>query len=65
MHQENDYHCSLYMDDLQVSYAHTDIRETRVRLQKVLDNLSNWVTHNGFQFSPSKTKVMVFQVGDK
>ena len=54
------FHSSLYMDDLQVSYRHSDIRVIQARLQNLLHDIADWTESNGFRFSPAKTKMMHF-----
>ena len=49
---------SFYMDDLQVSYCHTDMQKIRQQLHSVLKACADT---NGFAFSGSKTKLMHFR----
>ena len=52
--------CSLYVDDMRISYAHSNPEICRERLQKVLDALHQWSLETGFRFSIDKTEWMVF-----
>ena len=51
---------SLYVDDKRISYAHTDPKVCKIRLQFVLDKLQEWSLRTGFRFSTIKTEWMVF-----
>ena len=51
---------SLYVDDLQISYRHPDLREIEKVLQKTLNDLQSWSKINGFKFSTPKTKLVHF-----
>jgi len=51
---------SLYVDDLQVSYSHPNIRVIQHKLQETLNNIAAWATENGFKFSAAKTKAVLF-----
>ena len=52
--------CSLYVDDMRISYAHSDPTVCTWRLQQVLDRLHAWSLETGFRFSIEKTEWMVF-----
>ena len=52
--RETGFHAFLYMDNLQISYAHSDMRKIREKLQEVIDRISKWEMRNGFSFSVSK-----------
>jgi len=50
----------LFVDDLQVSYQHSDTNIIREKLQLTIDKLSTWSINNGFKFSTSKTCAVHF-----
>ena len=52
--------CSLYVDDLQISYRHIDIDRVQTELQDCLGVIGELADQNGFRFSPSKTKAVKF-----
>ena len=54
------FHVSLYVDDLQIGYHHTDINIIQEKMQNCLDNVHKWATKQGFTFSPSKSKAVHF-----
>ena len=58
--RDPNFHASLYVDDLQVAYRHTDINIIEQKLQQCLDDITSWATLEGFKFSTTKTKVMHF-----
>ena len=51
---------SLYVDDFQLGYRHSDLRVIKDKLQQCLDNAGEWAKRNGFKFSLTKTKVVHF-----
>jgi ribonuclease HI len=57
---DNRFHASLYVDDLQLSYAHQDINVIKNKLQTTVNTISKWATENGFKFSVAKTNAMHF-----
>ena len=54
------YTSSLYVDDFQLSYRHTDLNIIRHELQSTLDKIQLWSHRNGFKFSFEKTKAIHF-----
>lgn len=54
------FHSSLFVDDLQISYTHTDLNVVEEKLQAAIDRVSNWASMNGFKFSASKTFAIHF-----
>ena len=58
---ETAFLASLHIDDLQISYAHSDMRKIREKLQEVVDRTSKWGMGNGFCFLVSKTKGVHFK----
>jgi ribonuclease HI len=61
-HIPNDprFHTSLYVDDFQLAYRHSDLKVIQTKLQACLDLVSQWTTDNGFTFSLQKSKGMHF-----
>jgi ribonuclease HI len=61
-HVPNDprFHTSLYVDDFQLAYRHSDLNIIQKKLQECLDLVSQWTMENGFTFSVQKTKAMHF-----
>ena len=51
---------SLYVDDLQIGYRHSNTAIIQQKLQSVLVALNNWSLENGFKFSLSKSKALHF-----
>ena len=49
---------SLYVDDLQISYRHSDLRIIETTLQQCLGKIHEWTKKNGFRFSVSKTNAV-------
>lgn len=58
--REERFLSSLYIDDLQLSYAHSDLRVIGQKLQETLDKISSWSLRNGFKFSIAKTFMIHF-----
>ena len=58
--QEPRFHTSLYVDDLQLSYRHSDLLIAKEKLQECLNRITEWTNRNGFHFSSEKTKAMHF-----
>ena len=56
----NRFQISLYMDDLQISYRHTDWRIVERRLQDSIHIVEKYAQKNGFTFSTSKTSMLHF-----
>lgn len=56
---------SIYVDDKQIGYAHSDPNTCRRRLQQSLDALNQWSIKTGFRFSVDKTEWMVFHRNKK
>ena len=59
---DNRFHASLYVDDLQVGYHHSDLDIIQQQLQGCITQIHNWAFHNGMKFSASKTKAVHFNV---
>ena len=51
---------SLYVDDFQVSFRHSDLKEAQRQMQQFLRQLEDWAKYNGFKFSTTKTKALLF-----
>ena len=51
---------SLFVDDLQIGYRHSNITVIKNVLQSALGKLSSWTSTNGFKFSSLKTKIVHF-----
>ena len=51
---------SLYVDDFQVSFRHSDLEEAQREMQQFLRQLEDWATYNGFKFSTTKIKALLF-----
>ena len=51
---------SLYVDDFQLGYRHSDLSIIQKHLQDTLHRLETWANKNGFRFSSSKTKIVHF-----
>ena len=51
---------SLFVDDLQISYSDYNLQHIECKLQTTVDSISKWALNNGFKFSPTKTKTIVF-----
>jgi ribonuclease HI len=60
--QDDNFHASLYVDDLQIGYHHSDLNRIETKLQTCINNVEMWATNNGFKFSVSKTKVVHFNI---
>ena len=58
--QNSRFISSLYVDDLQIGYRHSDLRVLKKELQRCLNRISDWTQRNGFKFSTTKTKAMHF-----
>ena len=54
-------HISLYMDDLQIGYNHSDPAVIQGRMQECLNKVACWAHLNRFKFSPTKSKAVHFQ----
>ena len=54
------FHASLFVDDLQVGYRHSDLAAIHGKLQECIDAILRWTNANGFSFSSSKSKAMLF-----
>jgi exonuclease III len=55
-----DIECSLYVDDLAVSYSSFHMHTIERKLQQCLNSLQTWCDANGFKFSPTKTVCVHF-----
>ena len=55
------FHASLYMDDLQISYSHTDINIAKEKLQPLVDKIAGWADRRGFRFSSTKMRCCILQ----
>ena len=51
---------SLYVNDLQTEYDHSDVAMIQEKMQQCLDAIHTWASNNGFTFSSSKSKAMHF-----
>ena len=51
---------SLYVDDFQISYRHSDLNQVQDKLQCAVTAVQKWTQTNGFQFSTVKTKALHF-----
>ena len=51
---------SIYVDDMRISYAHSNPTVCKQRLQPVLDAIHKWSLETGFRFSIGKTEWMIF-----
>jgi ribonuclease HI len=56
-------HSSLYVDDLQISFADHSPLVVTTTLQNCIDDIQHWATYNGFKFSNEKTKCVHFYKG--
>ena len=50
----------LYMDDLQISFHHSDLRIVERRLQDIIDIVEKFAKKNGFKLSTSKVSMLYF-----
>lgn len=57
---DNRYQVSLYMDDLQISYRHPDLKIVERKLQESINSVQNFAEKNGFKFSTNKTSMIYF-----
>uniref|UniRef100_A0A2P2I0Q3 Pol-like protein n=1 Tax=Hirondellea gigas TaxID=1518452 RepID=A0A2P2I0Q3_9CRUS len=57
---EPNFHSSLFVDDLQVSYMGYDLNIIKYKLQLCLNNIVKWANNNSYRFSQSKTKAVHF-----
>ena len=57
--KDQNYHASLYVDDIQASYTHSDLNVITNKLQRFTNRLYKWTNTNGFKTSNSKTKVHI------
>ena len=51
---------SLFVDDLQIGFRHSDVNIIRSKLQLTINKLFTWAKNNGFKFSSSKTQLVHF-----
>ena len=51
---------SLYVDDFCMCYRSKSMRTIERHLQKCINRIENWASHNGFKFSKSKTQCVHF-----
>ena len=60
--KDRHFHYSLYVDDLQTGYHHTDTNVIQRALQQCINQICSWSSDNGFKFSPRKCKAMHFNI---
>lgn len=53
-------HASLYVDDIQLAYSHSDTTILHQTVQRGVTSIERWARKNGFTFSLSKTYLMQF-----
>lgn len=53
-------HTSLYVDDFQMGYSHSDLSVIQTKINSFLQKITKWTTEEGFTFSESKTFAMHF-----
>lgn len=58
--QNSNWISSLYVDDLQIAIRYYDIPTAGQEIQKCINDLQKWTVLNGFKFSVSKTKILLF-----
>ena len=54
----NKFHVSLYVEDFQLGYHHSDLDIIQQQLQGRIIQIHNWAFHNEMKFSASKTKAV-------
>ncbi|GFQ71437.1 RNase H domain-containing protein [Trichonephila clavata] len=52
--------CSLYVDDVQISYSSKFFNVAERQIQTTINNFTKWAEQNGFVFSTEKTVSVVF-----
>ncbi|GFT11918.1 probable RNA-directed DNA polymerase from transposon X-element [Trichonephila clavipes] len=52
--------CSLYVDDVQISYSSKFLNVAQRHIQTTINNFTKWAEQNGFDFSAEKTVSVVF-----
>ncbi|GFQ85935.1 putative rna-directed dna polymerase from mobile element jockey-like protein [Trichonephila clavata] len=52
--------CSLYVDDVQISYSSKFLNVAERQIQTTINNFTKWAEQNGFVFSTEKTVSIVF-----
>ncbi|GFT49024.1 putative RNA-directed DNA polymerase from transposon X-element [Trichonephila clavipes] len=52
--------CSLYVDDVQISYSSKFLNVAERHIQTTINNFTKWAEKNGFVFSTEKTVSVVF-----
>ncbi|GFT73322.1 probable RNA-directed DNA polymerase from transposon X-element [Trichonephila clavipes] len=52
--------CSLYVDDVQISYSSKFLNVAQRHIQTTINNFTKWAEQNGFDFSTEKTVSVVF-----
>ncbi|GFV87622.1 probable RNA-directed DNA polymerase from transposon X-element [Trichonephila clavipes] len=52
--------CSLYVDDVQISYSSKFLNVAQRHIQTTINNFTKWAEQNGFVFSTEKTVSVVF-----
>jgi ribonuclease HI len=57
---ENRFMSSLFVDDLQISYSHSDLNIIKQKMQTCLNNITQWSNKNGYKFSIAKTNAIHF-----
>ena len=58
--KDNRMLASLYVDDLQVSFRHTDLNVIKHNLQETVKKIETWCNNNGYKFLLDKTKAVHF-----
>ena len=51
---------SLYVDDYQLAYSHSDLAVIQGQMQASIDKISEWTGNNGYIFSTDKTGAVHF-----
>ena len=59
---ESNFSASLFIDDLQISYRHSDTCVIERKIQDTISSLETWAINNGFKFSSQKTKALHFSI---
>ena len=53
---------SLYVDDYQLAYSHSDLAVIQGQMQASTDRVSEWTGNNGYTFSTDKTRAVHFTI---
>ncbi|GFV56078.1 RNA-directed DNA polymerase from mobile element jockey, partial [Trichonephila clavipes] len=59
-HINQEIQCSLYVDDVQISYSSKFLNVAERHIQTTINNFTKWAEQNGFVFSTEKTVSVVF-----